>query len=778
MRLLEGVNMVKKHVVRLAIILFVLLVLCPFTATPTEAVTYTIINSVTALQGMKDDLSANYRLGHDISASATSSWNGGLGFEPVGSSSTPYTGIFDGNGYEIDELFTARPSASYVGLFGYTEGATIQDVGLVDADISGGGLCIGSLIGTARDTTVTNCYATGLTYDSSTGTPAYSGGLIGYLWPDEIAVSVTGCYVEGDVTGKSDAAGLIGTVDALQDTTISSCYTSGTVTNTAVSGNVGGLIALANSGSSADLEITFCYSTMTITKLDSYNGCGGLIGQTGVYSTSTFTIEDCYATGSVTASNTPAVGGLIGNDGSTTVIDCYATGAAIGDNEVGGLIGAKYNGSITDGYATGAATAGDDYAGGLIGFSDNVDLLDCCATGDATATGNYAGGLAGWIYDSGDKNTVSICYALGDASADDYAAGFVSGTSTAISNCYARGDCTVTSVSDPTIGGFVGDNYWTIDDCYSTGDVTSPSSIYDGGFCGYNDDTDGIITDCFWDKQTSGYTTSDGGSGRTTAEMKTEATFTDHEWDFTTIWTIDADGILNGGYAYFGLGLGLPPPSPDDPDGPPALSPAIPTYLLAAPLSQSEISLTWDKGANPQVGIYYKVDGYPSDRSDGTLVYRGSSEIAAHSGLEAGTTYYYRAWGYDTATETWSTNYDQDFATTFMGEAAPEAPTMPSEWFQTPQCTAYTYLPLIFPALDGVATEYEIPVNNMCVGFTLFWIVAVSLASYMVTKQLLLPIIVSSVLIAICSIAVLLPMWMLMITVALGGLALLLWRRI
>ena len=41
---------------------------------------------------------------------------------------------------------------------------------------------------------------------------------------------------------------------------------------------------------------------------------------------------------------------------------------------------------------------------------------------------------------------------------------------------------------------------------------------------------------CFWDAELSGYDTSYGGIGRSTAEMQTEATFADAGWDFTNTW--------------------------------------------------------------------------------------------------------------------------------------------------------------------------------------------------------------------------------------------------
>jgi hypothetical protein len=52
---------------------------------------------------------------------------------------------------------------------------------------------------------------------------------------------------------------------------------------------------------------------------------------------------------------------------------------------------------------------------------------------------------------------------------------------------------------------------------------------------GYNG---GSVSGSFWDTQTSGQTTSSGGTGMTTAEMKTLSTFTSAGWNFVEIWGI------------------------------------------------------------------------------------------------------------------------------------------------------------------------------------------------------------------------------------------------
>ena len=67
--------------------------------------------------------------------------------------------------------------------------------------------------------------------------------------------------------------------------------------------------------------------------------------------------------------------------------------------------------------------------------------------------------------------------------------------------------------------------------CYSTGTVTSDGPNV-GGLVGENFLDYGIVTDCFWDMETSGQKASYGGLGRTTAEMQTESNFTSAGWDF------------------------------------------------------------------------------------------------------------------------------------------------------------------------------------------------------------------------------------------------------
>ena len=235
----------------------------------------------------------------------------------------------------------------------------------------------------------------------------------------------------------------------------------------------------------------------------------------GLVDGSSCTITSCNSAGAVETTHVTLgiIGGLIGFMAGGTVRECYSSCTVLGRDTCGGLIGDLRGGTVSYCYATGTVEwdDGGDLGGGLIGRMRLAAVDGCYATGAVTVADDWGGGFVGYV------------------------------TSGTIDDCYARGAVTG---GDDEHGGFVGKNAGgTIDDCYSTGAATGVASI--GGFCGLNA---GTITNSFWDTETSSNATSSGGTGKTTAQMKTQATFVDADWDFTDIWGISAE--LNGGYPY------------------------------------------------------------------------------------------------------------------------------------------------------------------------------------------------------------------------------------
>ena len=138
----------------------------------------------------------------DIDASSTSAWDEGQGFTPVGKNSTKFTGSYDGAWYTINGLTINRPSTNYTGLFGYTFGSTIKDLGVDNVNITGASRTAG-LVGYNKFSSVSHCYSAG----SVTGTD-FVGGLIGIV---DDSSTVSNCYSTGSVTGSgNDVGGLVG----------------------------------------------------------------------------------------------------------------------------------------------------------------------------------------------------------------------------------------------------------------------------------------------------------------------------------------------------------------------------------------------------------------------------------------------------------------------------------------------------------------------------------------------------------------------------------------
>ena len=549
---------------------------------------HTVINSLgaegsatgTDLQGIDGDLAGYYVLGSNIDASATTGWNAGAGFNPIGGT---FTGQFNGLGHTISGLYIDRPGSSYIGLFSLANSSSIGNVGIVNADVSGG-FSSGILVGRNENSVlIYNSYSTGdISLDdngggglvgqnrnSSTITNSFShadinnsslnfviGGLVG---SNELSSTVSYSFATGVVTSNSDfVGGLVGSNST--SATVTNSYATG---NVVASGNyIGGLIG-DNSGA------TISYSHATGDVSSSGFSIGGLVGR----SFNPSSISNSYAAGDVSSADNN-IGGLVGENNETPINNSYATGSvtSTGGGFVGGLIGNNYNSSaISNNYATGAVSALSNNVGGLIGNNDDSSTIsDSYATGSTTSTGG--GDVGGLIGDNNNSSHVSNSYASGavSASGDDVGGLIGDNASSNIRNSYATGN--VTS-SGNDVGGLAGDNESSaIDDSYATGNVSSSgdgiggligdnfsssvvtnsysvgvisgSGTNKGGLIGVNTAT--VNNNSFWDTETSGMTTSAAGTGKTTAQMQNITTFTNAGWDFDDDWSFHP--TENNGY--------------------------------------------------------------------------------------------------------------------------------------------------------------------------------------------------------------------------------------
>jgi len=221
------------------------------------------------------------------------------------------------------------------------------------------------------------------------------------------------------------------------------------------------------------------------------------------------------------------------NDG--TVSNSYATGTVTGENIVGGLVGWN-DGTLSESYAT-CIVIGKNITGGLVG-DNRGNVSNSCFIGNVTGISSI-GGLAGWNTEGG---IMSNSYATGSVTA----AGLVGGLVGLNDHSIVTDSCSTGRVIGSTcVGGLVGENYGgTVTTSYSTGSVTGRNKV--GGVVG-NSREEGSVSNSFWDIQTSGQATSAGGTGKTTAEMKSVTTFSGAGWN---IIGVGNSGETNPAYTW------------------------------------------------------------------------------------------------------------------------------------------------------------------------------------------------------------------------------------
>ena len=525
------------------------------------------------LDAIRDDPTGSYVLVNDLDSTtagydelAGPAANEGEGWLGI----WYFVGTFDGQGYEIRDLFIGRPADTFVGLFSYVGGTgVVKNIGVVNADVSGS-YQVGALVGQNKGTLL-SCHSSGSVVGGQ-----WVGGLVGVNsgWedtPDPVAGTVTDCYSDASVTAtKSGIGGLVGNNDA---GTLIRSHSTGSVTGYAWVGGLAGV----NGGLMAD-----CYSTGSVT---GDQLVGGLIGMIGLFYGTVSNSHYDYDEVLINGRNFITVGALSHEDFEewladgkslpinerlseedgyyviTNVADFtqllafgqngslrfrlandldlatepnfyipYLAGEFDGDgHKIYNLsVGFNFSSSIGSfgylapggkisrvGVENANITAGR-HIGGLVGVNcGSIDAAYCAGTVNGIMS---VGGLVGWNRYPG---TVSNSYATSGVTADSQVGGLVGlDSGGTVSNSCSAGN--VTGVRD--VGGLVGytEEQYQLESYFPGAvihDINSDSMV------GLNDEA--FVSNAFWDTETSGQATSAGGTGKNTTEMKNIATFTD-----------------------------------------------------------------------------------------------------------------------------------------------------------------------------------------------------------------------------------------------------------
>ena len=310
--------------------------------------------------------------------------NSSQGWLPIGTSSTPFKGILDGNGKTVSGLWINRPNSDYVGFFGSTYGAKIKNLTLIGESVIGKNY-VGVLSAYSSSSTISNCTLSaslsGASYVGGTvGKGAsctmnnissyvnvicsgdYTGGIIGYI---DGSGSISDCRVKcNSISGVNYVGGACG---ANRGTvSFATCYISANLNGNKYVGGVVGQIQRASQNNMTNCNF-----------FGDVNGTSYVGGICGLY-VSKATMKGCYAVAHVVASGN-YVGGLVGethdiDSGSNCVslLSNYFSGSVSGCEQVGGLIGHAFNGTTNCCYAN-AVVNGSKTIGGLIGKIEGLD---------------------------------------------------------------------------------------------------------------------------------------------------------------------------------------------------------------------------------------------------------------------------------------------------------------------------------------------------------------------------------------------------------------------
>ena len=241
-------------------------------------------------------------------------------------------------------------------------------------------------------------------------------------------------------------------------------------------------------------------------------------------------LTNVNVSGRKTESADPTTGGLIASSSFSTIDSCSVSGVVHGEGlgefvSTGGIVGKSSADTIQNSHFSGTVS-GKSNVGGLIGYTQSTDVKNC--SGNANVSGeSMVGGLIG----QSNSSMVSACYSTGTVNTIE--GENIGGLIGQISHGTYNNNYSNSSVSGGSnVGGLVGStNDCSIAYCYSAGVVTGTTNF--GGLVGTSY---AVVTESYWNTETSGVTVSNGGEGKTSVEMKSQASF--KGWDFTTDWSI------------------------------------------------------------------------------------------------------------------------------------------------------------------------------------------------------------------------------------------------
>lgn len=491
--------------------------------------------------GYVDD-GLNFELTNNINLAAVNSSGELYRWKPIGDSSHPYKGNFNGNGFCISGMYIDSFTiySGPRGLFGYVSGtASFKNVKVE-------GVIISSY----------NDYGLTITNVQLENNKTAIGGLVGYQ--DGVGVSYTSICSDVNICtpNLANVGGIVGYSVAGK---FEQCVSTGTINAKYVVGGIAGKVTTYKSGSTITLPtFTNCYNKSNIKNSNSYSktkaadlalysGVGGIVGYIDGDSPKNLNqiITGCYNDGEINFTDGWTIGGIVGKIHQLVLLQvekCFNNAKISGSERCGGIIGEIFAGSkaatsngvlISECYNYGTIEA-SLYAGGILAKTDHASVQQCYNSGNIHASDAYSGGIVGaYFYDgttSGVSSTILRCYNYGRRSNDgnyiSAANGYVGGIIGAIINaggcdksevkiqcCNSDGDTWCNIDGEKYVGGILGcfsssknsdDVFCTTVNIVGCKNSTGAGGVVSGGIVGYFSGS-GKISNCLNTGTIGGY---------------------------------------------------------------------------------------------------------------------------------------------------------------------------------------------------------------------------------------------------------------------------------
>lgn len=387
---------------------------------PSEAVKgYMWVEDVEQLQAIDTNLEGNYALRNSIDATLTAT--AGNSFTSIGSDNNAFKGKFDGIDYNIFGLTIDNNNKSNTGLFGETNGATINNVTLVGGKITGGNNT-GALVGHAINSTITN-----VVNSAEVNGDINVGGLIGASTNSivENAVNTGSVHSDGGDDKKvSSVGGLIGSMtgDSQKNSQLTgNSYNLGNVSGNGY--NVGGLVGHAVNSTIGD-GTNLVYNRLDVT--GAYN-VGGIVGNmegttvqnaenSGTVTATGHTTEDyIYHTAITLQDNIPNGGRLDdAKDIAKVIVDVANVGGIAGTSAAKDGKASEITNVTNTGDVSSSKVAEQNYyaagnVGGVVGRAEDTDITNATNKENDVRGAHNVGGIAGYFGSSkGDETGENV----------------------------------------------------------------------------------------------------------------------------------------------------------------------------------------------------------------------------------------------------------------------------------------------------------------------------------------------------------------------------------